>query len=406
MKRVLREDSNRADKMPKILLVHNYYQIPGGEDTVVANEKRLLEDNGHKVLLYSRNNSELKTMNFFGKLCLPFATIFSIKTYKEVKKIIKEENIDIVHVHNTLTLITPSVFYAAFASKIPVVQTLHNFRMQCPNGLFFREGHICEECLEKGLIDSVRHKCYRNSRIQTFVSAVAIKVHRLLGTYRKVNFICLTEFNKSKLLELNEKQGKGIIDEGRVFVKPNFTDIRVVPVPYQNRKNQCVFAGRLEEIKGIRMLMEAWQKISEMDLVLCGIGPLEDWCKKYIASNHMENVEIKGYVRHEELIEIMRESKALILPSLVYEGFPMTIVESLACGTPVIGSDVGNIGNLILDGENGLKFVRGSVEDLRDKVRRICDMSESSRRIYDEKYDIGENYMILQEIYKRIGIDK
>lgn len=394
------------ERKQKILLVHNYYQISGGEDIVVTNEKQLLENNGHEVVLYSRNNSELKTMDFFEKLCLPFTAVFSIKTYKEVKKIINEEHVDIVHVHNTLTLISPSVFYAAFASRVPVVQTLHNFRMQCPNGLFFREGHNCEECLRRGLFDSIRHKCYRNSRIQTFVSAFTIKVHRLLGTYRKVNFICLTEFNKTKLLALNRRKRKRIIDESKVFVKPNFTNITAEPIPYRDRKNQCVFAGRLEEIKGVRLLLEAWKEIRGTVLVLCGIGPLEEWCKEYIKSNHMENVDVKGYVEHEKLIGIIQESKAFILPSLVYEGFPMTIAESLACGTPVIGSDFGNVGNLVLDGESGLKFDKDSVEDLRDKIRSICDMVESSRRIYDEKYNIDQNYRMLWEIYKKVGADK
>ncbi len=210
------------DKKSTILLVHNYYQLAGGEDSVVSSEKKLLEEKGHQVILYSRSNSEIQNMNFFQKLCLPITTVFSIKTYMAIKKIIQRENIDIIHVHNTLSLVSPSVFFAAFSSKIPVIQTLHNFRMECPNGLFFRKGQICEECLKKGLWKSIQYKCYRNSIIQTFVSAMSIKIHRTLRTYHKINFICLTEYNRNKLLELNKIQGKEIIDEKKVFFKHNF----------------------------------------------------------------------------------------------------------------------------------------------------------------------------------------
>ncbi|MCC8060605.1 MAG: glycosyltransferase [Clostridiales bacterium] len=211
------------DNKYKVLIAHNYYQIPGGEDTVVANEKKLLEDNGHEVILYSRNNSELKTMSKAKKIWLPFTTVFNLKTYREVKQIIKEQHIDIVHVHNTLNLISPSVYYAAFSCNIPVVQTIHNFRLLCPGATFYRDGHICEDCVEHGLGCAVKHSCYRGSKLQTLMSVITTKIHRVLGTYRKLNYICLTEFNKKKLLQLNRPGKKQIIDASRIYIKPNFT---------------------------------------------------------------------------------------------------------------------------------------------------------------------------------------
>lgn len=158
-----------------ILLVHNYYKVPGGEDTVVANEKELLESYGHKVRLYARSNQELEKFSFVQKLLLPFSSIFSLKTYREVKKLIREEKIDIVHVHNTLSLISPSVYYAAFCCHVPVVQTIHNFRMLCPAAILLRNGKICEECIEEGLKCAVQHGCYRNSKLQTLGSAGYLK---------------------------------------------------------------------------------------------------------------------------------------------------------------------------------------------------------------------------------------
>lgn len=204
-----------------VLIVHNYYQIPGGEDTVVANEKKLLEDHGHLVLLYSRHNSEIKRMSILRKLCLPFTTVFNLRTYREVKDIIREKKIDIVHVHNTLNLISPAVYYAALECGVPVVQTVHNFRLLCPGGTFYRDGHICEDCISKGLGCAVRHSCYRNNRLQTIACVISTCLHRMTGIYGKINYICLTEFNKEKLLLLNQK--KQIIDPQKVFVKPNFT---------------------------------------------------------------------------------------------------------------------------------------------------------------------------------------
>lgn len=205
-----------------VLIVHNYYQIPGGEDIVVDNEKKLLEEHGHKVFLYTRHNIELKTMGKFKKLFLPFTTIFNIKTYKDIRNIIIEKNIDIIHVHNTFNLISPSVYYAALSLKRPVIQTVHNFRLLCPGATFYRNGHICEDCLNKGLKCSLKHKCYRNNLWQTLICVINIKLHRMTGIYRKLNYICLTKFNRDKLLDLNRKEQKTIFNPSKIYIKPNF----------------------------------------------------------------------------------------------------------------------------------------------------------------------------------------
>ena len=215
------EASCPKDRKPKILIIHNYYQIPGGEDTVVANEKKLLEDNGHEVILYTRDNNEIKTMSRMKKLLLPFMTIYNPGSARDVKKLIKNENIDIVHVHNTLNLISPSVYYAAVKCRVPVVQTVHNFRFICPDALLFRDGHICEDCLNNGLRCAVKHGCYRGSKLQTLILVISALLHRTTGIFGKLNFICLTPFNKQKLLLINRK--RRIIDPARVFVKPNFS---------------------------------------------------------------------------------------------------------------------------------------------------------------------------------------
>lgn len=385
--------------MPKkVLIVHNYYQIPGGEDTVVANEKKMLEDHGHEVVLYTRNNSELNNLKKWQKVLLPISTVFNYQTYKEIKKIIKKESIDIVHVHNTLNMISPSVYYAAFACKVPVVQTVHNFRLLCPGATFYRDGHVCEDCLEKGLMCAVKHSCYRESKVQTLACVVSTKIHRLLGTYGKLNYICLTEFNKEKLLNLKQ------VKEEKVYVKPNSVEAAQQIVPQNKRKHQFIYVGRLEKIKGVEVLLKAWKYLGEdaPELLMCGKGPLEDWCKNIISKHNLNNVQMLGFVPNDEVKKMISNSKALILPTQVYEGFPMTIAEAYACGTPVIGSDLGNTGSLIEDGVSGWKFDYTSPEALAECVQKMETWNQNFPEKIRTKYSMEENYRELWQIYENI----
>lgn len=385
-------------KKKNVLIVHNYYQVPGGEDTVVKNEKKLLEDNGHKVILYSRNNNELKNFSIFQKLLLPITTIFNLRSYRDIKCIIKKEEIDVVHIHNTLNIISPAVYYAAFALKIPMVQTIHNFRLLCPGATFYRDGHICEECVENGLACAVKYSCYRGNKLQTLACVVSTQIHRILGTYGKLNYICLTEFNKKKLLTLNK------IRPQKVFVKPNFVETKGEIVPYEKRENQFVFVGRLDKLKGIDILLEAWKEMGDSapKLVICGIGPMEEWCHRFISENGLENIEMKGFLPNDDVKEIMANSKAIILPTQWYEGFPMTILEAYSVGTPVIGSDIGNVGDLIILNKSGWKFKRNVVSTLISAINKNIDYTESTYKLYSELYTAEKNYKVLDSIYGEI----
>ncbi len=385
----------------KILMVHNYYQIPGGEDTVVANEKRMLEDQGHRVILYQRSNLELKNMSKIRKMFLPVTMVFSPKVYKEVCKIIKEQKTDLVHVHNTLFLISPSVYYAAIKRGVPVVQTIHNFRLLCPGATFYRAGHICEECVKKGLIRAIKHKCYRDSRLQTLACGINMKIHRLSGIYRRINYICLTEFNRNKLLEFNQ------IRKENVFIKSNFVESAGAVMPGEQRKNQFVFAGRLEKIKGVDLLLAAWKEMADQapGLIICGTGPLEGWCGKFVEEKNLKTVQMMGYVPNEKVQKLIGESKALILPTRCYEGFPMSMVEAFSVGTPVVCPDMGNTGSIVLNGINGLKFIPDSKEDLIRAVLEISkynQINETTYHTYLEKYTRKKNYRKMMDIYKEV----
>ena len=392
------------ERKQNILIVHNYYQIPGGEDTVVANEKKMLEEHGHKVVLYSRNNSELKTMSKLQKLMLPVTTVFNPRTYRDIKKLIKSEQIDIVHVHNTLNLISPAVYYAARAMKVPIVQTIHNFRLLCPGATFYRDGHICEDCVSKGLMCAVKHSCYRNSKLQTLACVASTKIHRMMRIYGKINYICLTEFNKEKLLQLKQ------IKANRVFVKPNFVENTSDEIiPYDKRENQFIFTGRLDKLKGVDILFEAWKQMGATPpkLIVCGTGPMEKWCKKFLADYPDCNIEMKGFVSNKEARKLIAESKALLLLTQWYEGFPMTIVEAFSVGTPVIVSDLGNAGILIKKDINGVKVPVDDYSKIEFAINEIChykDIYNTTYVNYLEYYTEGKNYEMLIHLFNTLSI--
>lgn len=403
-------------KQYRILQVHNFYQIPGGEDVVVRNEKRLLEEHGHKVYTYYRTNKELSEKGILGKLLLPFTAVYSFRTVREVKQLIKENHINIVHVHNTLTMVSPSVFYAAFQCNVPVVQTLHNFRMLCPAGSFFRDNVICEECVSGGLKCAVKHKCYRNSTLQTFVSAMILKIHRMLGTYRKVNFICLTEFNREKLLDSldseNVPDAKKTVDENRVYIKPNFTFAEgITPSDRQDTEEYYLFAGRVEALKGIDVAVKAFEKIPDKLLYVAGSGPMMEEMQAYVKGHNIHNVKFLGYLQKEEMTERFYHAKAVIMTSQCYEAFAMTIAEAYSYGVPVIAGRVGNMEGMVKEGITGMKFQYNSAEDLAQKVLEfenldIKALKENARDFYQKRLRPEDNYQKLVAIYEDISKER
>ena len=392
--------ANRSQEYKEtILITHNYYRIRGGEDVVVENEKTLLEQHGHKVILYTRHNDEITTERKWEKIKLAAVAIFNARTYRDIKHIIEKEEIDIIHVHNTLSLISPAVYLAGINMGIPVVQTLHNFRLLCPNGVFCINGHICEDCVSKGLRASLLKRCYRNSISQTFINALSMKIQRWMRTYEELWYIALTEFNRSKILQLKQ------IAPERVFVKPNFTNCDTDFVPYNQRKRQIVYVGRLEQIRGTDLLLQAWMKMGEdaPDLVLCGTGELDEWCKEYIDNNHLNNVVLKGFVSNADVKKIVAESMAMVFPTQWYEGFPVTIAEAFSVGTPVIASDLGNAGDLIEEGVSGYKFAHNSVTELVNAVEKLLarQIQEMPNEIKN-RYSPDKNYSDLSNIYGQI----
>ena len=391
-------------KKQNVLMAHNYYQVPGGEDTVFHNEVNMLEKNGHKVIKYTRHNDEIKD-GVLSKLKLGIDTIFSFKTYKEVKKLIDENEIDIVHVHNTLPLISPSIYYAARAKKVPVVQTIHNFRLLCPGATFTRNSEICEDCISKGLGQSLKHKCYRGSLAKTFIMYVMLKFHRIIGTYDKINYITLTEFNKKKLLNL-------VKVESKIYVKPNFVEKREQSERILD--DYFVYIGRLDEIKGINFLIEAWKDIDEnIELYVIGTGPEKEKIKKFIEKNNIKNVKMLGFMQRNKIFDIIQKSRAVVVPSNWNEPFGMVIIEAFSKGVPIIASKIGSIPYIVDHNVNGILVDPGDKLKLKESINNIFYDNKLNKALgknaynkFNEYYTDIVNYNRLIEIYEELVGDK
>lgn len=392
----MEENSRKQDNLKeRVLMVHNFYQIGGGEHTVFENEQRLLREHGHHVVAYTRDNAELKK-SVLKKILLPFTTIFSLKTGREVKRIIRREQIDIIHCHNTFPLVSPSVYYTAKKCGIPVIQTIHNFRFLCPNGVFFRDGQTCEDCMEQGLKCSLRHRCYRESWLQTFVLVTMLRIHRKIGTFMIPEYIFLTEFNRGKFFALLGKKAEN------GFIKPNFEYIKL-PEAGAARDGSFVFIGRLDRNKGIDFLTRNWER--DRELYVFGNGALENAVREACEKNC--HIHYMGFQQQDVVFTYLAKAAAMLFPTDLYEGFPMTIIEAFALGTPVICSDIGNGADLVKQAKAGVAFTRRSRDGLEKaiaEVERNFDMySANAREAYGHMCTPEANYRQLKTIYEAVA---
>jgi len=388
----------------RILICHNYYQKKGGEGQSVLKEKELLKSKGHRVILFSKNNQEINNYTFVQKAKLPYEMIFSQSTYKKVIEIVREEKPDIAHIHNVFPLISPSVYYALEKMNIPLVQTVHNYRLLCPNGLFLNnEGEICEKCKRGNFFNAVMGKCYRNNYMQTFGMAFILWLHSKLKTFaNKIDvFIAPSNFLKKKLIE-------GGIPKGKIVVKPHFIKCEKIKPSYEF-DSYAVYMGRLSREKGLFTLLRACKGIPGVTLRIMGDGPIRNELENFVIQKEITNVELLGFIGEPKRFEILKKAIFMIFPSECYENFPYAIIESFACGTPVIASRIGAITELVEEGKNGLLFEPGNVEDLRKKIlyfiknpKLIIPMRHYAREIAEKKYNSEVGYRNLMQIYNRL----
>lgn len=387
----------------KILLVHNRYQQPGGEDVVFEQERKLLESAGHQVTVYCRTNDEIKNYSGLKRLALIKNTVSSEDSRREVFEVLQREEPEVVHIHNTFMMISPSIYSACREAGVPVVQTLHNYRLLCPAANFFRDGHVCEECEEHGVWRGVRYGCYRGSRVATATVALMLTVHRQKHTYQDSidRFIALSNFARSKFVA-------GGLPGERIEVKPNFVE----PDPGEHTQGggYAVFVGRLSEEKGLETLVSAWAELgNRVPLVMVGDGPVGPGLKKLAQEKGITSIDFRGRLPRNEAQEIVKGSSFMVLPSECYENFPMGMVEAYACGVPVIASRLGALQELIDDGRTGLHFTPGSPQELAEKVEwawshaeRMREMGKEARREFENRYTAEKNYSMLMNIYKSV----
>jgi glycosyltransferase involved in cell wall biosynthesis len=383
-----------------VLLVHNFYQQPGGEDQVFADEGRLLEQHGHTVGRFTMDNDDVATL---GKLTVAKKTIWNREAAQSLRKAIRQINAQVVHFHNTFPLISPAGYYAAHEEGAAVVQTLHNYRLMCVTATLCRNGGVCEDCLGRTIAwPGILHACYRGNRAASAVVAAMQTFHRLKGTWqREVDiYIALSEFGRKKFIEAG-------LPPGKILVKPNF--LNAAPAVGQGQGDYALFVGRLSAEKGIATLLEAWPKVyaaTGVKLKIIGDGPLRPSVEAALKDG--AGIEYLGRVDlQKEGYATMAAAQALIFPSVWYEGQPKTLIESLATGSPVLASRLGTMAEMVVDGQTGLFFEAGNADDLARQAQALLSsqtdrqrMRRAARLEFEVRYTAEKNYPLLIRCYE------
>lgn len=383
-----------------IFVIHNSYQQPGGEDIVVSQEIRLLKQHGHRVSAYKRSNDELDHLSFGQRLGLIGRIVSASDSKFAVRGLLRDLKPDIVHVHNTFAMISPSVYEVCQQEDIPVVQTLHNYRLLCPASTLYRDGGSCEECVTHSLLRSVRYACYRDSRLMSGALALMLNTHRSRQTWTTQidSYIAISSFLRDKFVHAGFAAQK-------ISVKPNFVDLD--PGTRSTPGDYALFLGRLSPEKGLQMLLQAWERLpSPIPLLIAGDGPMRHDLEAEVARKQLQRIHFTGRLTREQAFEAVKKAAFVVVPSIWYEPFGLVIAEAFACGTPVLGAFVGAIQEMIDDQVTGLHFDSGNPDALAKKVAwawghlpEMEEMGKAARRVYDDRYTAKVNYDLLMKIY-------
>ena len=384
-----------------VLCLHNRYIQPGGEDQVFDSEAQLLAENGVRVEKVEEQTTY--PSGLVRKITAAMDCVWSRSWHARFKALLQSSRPDVVHIHNFFSVISPSVYYACREEGIPVVQTLHNYRLACPAASFYRDGKVCEECLDQGPFHAVRYGCYRDSKLATAALAAMLEVHKKKNTWTEMVdcYIALTEFARQKMIQ-------GGLPAEKIRVKPNF--VLPDPGPRSGNGDYALFVGRLVDLKGVGSMLEAWSKLpASIPLVIAGDGPFRPEMEKLISDKNLKNVDYRGRLSRPETLATMKGARFLMFPSVWYEGFPVTIAESFACGVPVLCSRLGSMQEIVEDGVTGLHFNPGDAEDMADRVQwawshpqETGTMGFSARARFESKYSAERNFGMLTDIYESV----
>jgi glycosyltransferase involved in cell wall biosynthesis len=385
----------------KILLIHTNYRLEGGEDSVVKNEFKHLSKYFTVEHIYLKNKTGLS-----GAIQFLFS-LWNIFEAMRLKKKIRIINPDIIHIHNWHYAIGPIIFWVSKSLKKPVIHTLHNYRIICPSAILISKNQLFTASIKSSFSwQAVKKKVYRKSYIQTFWLSFILWFHKKIGTWKIVDkFILLTDFSKKIIMD--SKVG---INEHKICIKGNFTEL--VPIKInQEKKNHFLFVGRLSEEKGLQILLDAF-KTSKFKLQIIGDGPLrtlvDDYSEKY------ENIKYLGAQNHNEVIKQLHICSACIIPSICFEGMPMTILEAFSTKTSVIASNIGAMSTMVKSGFNGFLFESGNSNALRETLEKWHSLQSNDKmRIRENcfhdffsKYSPESNLNQLITIYRDVIKEK
>jgi len=397
----------------KIIFANNYYYLRGGSERVFFDEMNILRKNGHDVLPFSRHFPQnIENPEYFAppidyenvpghkKLFAAFALIYSPTCRRYFGRLLDRELPDIIHAHNIYGRLTTSIIDAAKKKKIPVVLTLHDYKLICPSYLMLRENQVCELCKGKKFYYCLLKKCHKGSLIASAIYTLETYFNFVAKKYDWIGrFICPSKF-------LFKKCAEDGIPEQKLIHVPNFIWVKEFKPSYDNN-GYILFVGRLSKEKGVLTLLKAIQNI-DVQLKIVGDGPVRDDCEKFVKENNINNVSFEGYKSGDELKNLYRNAMFIVFPSECYENAPMTVLEAFAFGKPVIGSNLGGIPEMIIDEKTGLLFRPGDYQDLREKIQYLLanpslieKMGRKARQRVEEEYNEELHYKRIMEVYTR-----
>jgi glycosyltransferase involved in cell wall biosynthesis len=363
-------------------------------------ESALLLRHGHQVLRYTKDNRRIPSI---GRMAVAVRAVWSAGSRYRLLRILERERPALAHFHNTFPLISPSAYDACRRTGIPVVQTLHNYRLLCAAALFYRDGLPCEDCLGKPVLwPAVMHGCYRDSRLETTGIVAALQTHRILGIWRqRIDlYIALSAFSRDKFIQ-------GGIPAEKIVVKPNF--VAVDPGVREGNGDYAIYVGRLSAEKGIETLLDAWRRLRNIPLLIVGDGPLLEKVRRRARFQDHSSIRVLGRLSRPGVFAAVKKARFLVFPSHLYETFGLAIIEAFACGIAVVSPDDGVPRELVDDGRTGIHFHARDPESLADAVSRLWSDPSAVRRMgrcargeFEAKYTAKRNYELLSEIYSTL----
>jgi len=403
----------------KILLVDKYHYIKGGSETAFFSQMNLFKNKGHDIISFSMNDENnipspyskyfVKKIDYLGmkynsKIINAFKIIYSFEAKQKILELIKETKPNLAHLHIFQHQLSPSILWALKAENVPIIHTIHDLKIVCPNYLMLTKNKVCEKCLTGKFYNCAINKCSKDSLLNSIVLSVEAYFHRWIRSYSLIDaYICPSNFHKNMLK-------KGGVDEDKLFHIPNFIDTQEFTPVYEPNEDYITYFGRLSYEKGVFTLLNAVSKVRNVKLVIIGNGPIKDLLNEKIKELHLQKrVWLAGYKTGRELYDIVKKSKFVVVPSECYENAPYSILEAMALGKPVIGSRIGGIPELIQDGVNGYLFEHGNVDSLTETISMCYEdrellkkMGIESRKIVETRFASNHYYNEIIKVYSKV----